>query len=170
MSIRTPQRCGSHGLATAPDGLCVVCRRELQVAESPRLREPSLAPSHSNRPGIGFAVLLALGFATEYGIRRSTPHAAGAQVHGVHQAAAVNISMYSTSWCGACAKARSYMHEHDIPFTDYNVERDRAAAQRMHELNPRGSVPTIAVEDYVMIGFNPYELQKQVELASKRGS
>jgi glutaredoxin len=119
---------------------------------------------------ISFAVLLVLGSAAEYGIRRSTPHPAAAQAHGVAQAAAVNIAMYSTSWCGACAKARSYMEEHDIPFTDYDVERDRAAAQRMHELNPRGGVPTIAVEDYVMVGFNANELQKQVDLAGKRGS
>jgi glutaredoxin len=169
MSSSTPQRCGSHGLAAASDGLCVVCRRE-QYREAPSARLAPVASSQSNTPFISFAVLLCLGLAAEYGIRRTVPHPAKAQAHAVAQAAAVNVSMYSTSWCGACAKARSYMEEHAIPFTDYDVERDRAAAQRMHALNPRGGVPTIAVEDYVMVGFNADELQKQIDLASKRGS
>lgn len=119
---------------------------------------------------VSFAVLLCLGLAAEYGVRRTAPQPAAAQAHAGAQSAAVNVSMYSTSWCGACAKARAYMQEHAIPFNDYDVERDRAAAQRMHELNPRGGVPTIAIEDFVMVGFNADELQRQIELASKRGS
>jgi glutaredoxin len=80
----------------------------------------------------------------------------------------VTITMYSTSWCGACAQARSYMEREHIAFTDFDVEKDVAARARAQALNPRGSVPTIAVDDEVLIGFSASSLQSRIELATQR--
>src|SRR6185436_7659911 len=65
-----------------------------------------------------------------------------------------SIDMYSTSWCGVCARARRYMNAHGVHYKDYDVDEDSAARARYHALNPRHSVPTIAIDDMVMVGFS----------------
>src|SRR5262249_13586095 len=65
----------------------------------------------------------------------------------------VVIKMYSTSWCGVCTRARDYMHEKNIPFSEYDVEQDDIARGEAHALNPKGSVPTISIDGDAMIGF-----------------
>jgi glutaredoxin len=82
----------------------------------------------------------------------------------------VSVTMYSTSWCPSCQKARSYLQSHAIPFTELDVEQDAAARSRQHQLNPRGSVPTIAVDDEVLIGWSPSSFETQVAKAARRRS
>jgi glutaredoxin len=80
----------------------------------------------------------------------------------------VSIIMYSTSWCGVCSRARAYMQAKNIPFTDLDVEHDAAAHDRERALNPRGTVPTITVDDDVMIGFSPESLENRITRAVRR--
>lgn len=80
----------------------------------------------------------------------------------------VSIIMYSTSWCGVCGRARAYMQQRNIPFTDFDVEHDAAASARQRALNPRGSVPTITIDDDVMIGFSPDSLENRIDRAARR--
>lgn len=80
----------------------------------------------------------------------------------------VKITMYSTHWCGVCTRARAYMDERRIPYTELDVERDAAASARHHALNPRGSVPTIAIDDEVLIGFSSDSLEKRIDRAARR--
>ncbi|HKP55520.1 MAG TPA: glutaredoxin family protein [Polyangiales bacterium] len=80
----------------------------------------------------------------------------------------VNITMYSTSWCGACKQARAYMEANSIAFTDYDVEHDAAARAQAHRLNPRGSVPTISVDGDVMVGFSAGSLEHKIDDAARR--
>lgn len=44
------------------------------------------------------------------------------------------VEMYATSWCGYCRQARNYMQQHNIPFVEYDIEKDSAAKQRMQRL------------------------------------
>jgi glutaredoxin len=97
------------------------------------------------------------------------------ELDGLELAAArrsVNITMYSTSWCGVCKQARAYMQQRQISYTELDVDHDEAARARQHTLNPRGSVPTIAVDDLVLIGFSPESLEDRITRAAKqrRGS
>lgn len=72
----------------------------------------------------------------------------------------VSVVMYSTSWCGACRRAREYMQQSGIAYVDHDVEHDAAAAQRAHALNPRRSVPVIEVGGrQVLVGFSPAALE-----------
>lgn len=80
----------------------------------------------------------------------------------------VKITMYSTSWCGACKQARAYMEANSIAFTDYDVEHDDAARAQADKLNPRGSVPTISVDGDVMVGFSPRSLESKIDGAARR--
>ena len=80
----------------------------------------------------------------------------------------VTITMYSTSWCGVCKRARAYMQENSLRFTDYDVERDLAAQARYHAINPRGTVPTIMLDDDVMVGFTAQTLEAAIDRAAKK--
>jgi glutaredoxin len=80
----------------------------------------------------------------------------------------VEITMYSTSWCGVCKQARAYMLQRQIRFTEFDVDHDPAANAKQHILNPRGSVPTITVDDQLLIGFSPESLEKRIDRAARR--
>lgn len=80
----------------------------------------------------------------------------------------VQVTMYSTSWCGYCRRARAYMDEHGIRYEDHDIERDRAAASRMERINPRGGVPTFDIDGEPMVGFNEMGLESAIDRAAAR--
>jgi glutaredoxin len=69
------------------------------------------------------------------------------------------ITMYSTSWCPVCAKARAYFNERKIPFQDRDVENDESARAELSEkarlakVAPQG-VPVIDVFGQLVLGFD----------------
>lgn len=69
------------------------------------------------------------------------------------------IVLYGTSWCGACAQARSWFRARGIPFADKDIEKDpRAAAEMQHKMRranlPFGGVPVIDLRGELMLGFD----------------
>jgi len=44
---------------------------------------------------------------------------------------AVKVEVYGASWCGYCQKTKNYLRQHGIPFTEYDIEKDPQAAQRL---------------------------------------
>jgi glutaredoxin len=80
----------------------------------------------------------------------------------------VQISMYSTDWCGVCTRARDYMRSRNIAFQDFDVDHDAAARQRAHALNPSGGVPTIAIDRELLVGFSPESLEDRIARAARK--
>jgi glutaredoxin len=69
------------------------------------------------------------------------------------------VTIYGTSWCGACRAARQYFTEKRIPFADKDIERDPAAARELGEKAsklgiPTDRVPVIDVRGRLMLGFD----------------
>lgn len=259
-------RCTVHGLAVAPDGLCVLCRREAGETQSyhPPLTAADPAPVTEPRAGAlkyialaGLLLLTAAGLAAALKLassakptapaaalvkvpeladppelspseqsaldqskaadlavalkrldeaeaqRKAQQQLAAAALEEQRQAAQaalaaqqkeqqardqarhesvarqldeqawrkrrgdVRITMYSTEWCGVCKRARSYMQAQNIPFHDFDIERDDAARQKAHALNPRNSVPTITIDKELLIGFSPEALEERISRASR---
>lgn len=79
----------------------------------------------------------------------------------------VQITLYGTNWCGVCVAARAYLQAKNIPFQDFDIDRDKAARARAYALNPRGSVPTIAVDKELLIGFSPDSLEERITRAAQ---
>jgi glutaredoxin len=78
---------------------------------------------------------------------------------GTHAGGPPVVTIYGTSWCGACRAARQYMIEHKIPFADKDVERDPAAARELAEKAnkmgvPTDRVPVIDVRGRLLLGFD----------------
>lgn len=64
------------------------------------------------------------------------------------------VILYTTSWCPYCTKARNFFQSRNIPFTEYDVEKDREAAARKRELDPRGGVPFAIINGHPIHGYS----------------
>jgi len=63
------------------------------------------------------------------------------------------VTMYSTTWCGVCKRARQFFQAQKIPFREYDVEKTEKGRRDYKKLNGRG-VPIILVGDKRMNGFS----------------
>lgn len=77
----------------------------------------------------------------------------------VGDAGAPVVTIYGTSWCGACRSARQYLTERRVPFADKDIERDPAAARELQEKAsklgiPTDRVPIIEVRGRLLQGFD----------------
>lgn len=58
----------------------------------------------------------------------------------------MNITMYSTSWCADCHRARDFFAAHNIPYTELDIEVHPEFVQLVEKLNGgKKSTPTIVV-------------------------
>jgi glutaredoxin len=69
------------------------------------------------------------------------------------------VTVYGTSWCGACREARRYLSARKIPFLDKDIERDEAAARELRDKAsklgvPTDRVPILDVRGRLLIGFD----------------
>ena len=69
------------------------------------------------------------------------------------------VTVYGTSWCGACRAARQYLSERKIPFADKDIEADPAAANELAEKAakmgiPTDRVPVLDVRGRLLLGFD----------------
>ncbi|UZD55912.1 glutaredoxin family protein [Caldimonas aquatica] len=65
-----------------------------------------------------------------------------------------DIVMFSTTECPYCAKARVWLDEHRVNFTECNLSVSQACRQAFERLGGRG-VPTFVVQGQVRSGFDP---------------
>ena len=74
------------------------------------------------------------------------------------------IVIYSTPTCPYCKRAKDYLSQKGIPYTDINVAEDTDKAKEMIQKSGQMGVPVIVVDDEVIVGFNQGKLD---ELLSK---
>lgn len=77
----------------------------------------------------------------------------------------VRIVMYSTDWCGSCRRAREYLNYNGISYTEYDIDEDADAKERLAAINPRTSIPTFQIDEAVQIGFSPESLEARINQA-----
>lgn len=68
---------------------------------------------------------------------------------------ALQITMYSTSWCGYCRKARSWFKDNGFAFVEKDIEKNSEAAREYREASGGyGGVPLIVVNGKSFRGFD----------------
>jgi glutaredoxin 3 len=65
-----------------------------------------------------------------------------------------NIRIYSTPTCPWCRKAKDYLKDKGVQFSDFNVAEDQAKLQEMVQLTGQRGVPVIRIGDEVIVGFD----------------
>ncbi|MEM7402159.1 MAG: glutaredoxin family protein [Pseudomonadota bacterium] len=73
-----------------------------------------------------------------------------------------SVVMYSTSWCGYCAKARTHMKSKGIKFKEYDIEKSASANNKYKKLGGSG-VPFFVVDGQTMGGYNPSKLEAMIK-------
>src|SRR4030095_14143357 len=74
------------------------------------------------------------------------------------------VTLYGTSWCGACRAARQYFAARKIPFADKDIERDADAARELAAKAakmgiPTDRVPVIDVRGRLLLGFDKARIE-----------
>jgi glutaredoxin len=73
-----------------------------------------------------------------------------------------DVVMYCTPWCQDCPQARQYFKEHNIPYLEVDISRDRAAAARVREwVGGDETTPTMRIHGKIIVTFD----QAKVEAA-----
>ena len=86
-------------------------------------------------------------------------------VEGLMSASDAQLTMYTTTWCGYCARLKTALKAEGIAYAEVDIERDPAAAEFVMSVN-RGNqtVPTVKFADGSTL-TNPSLKQVQAKLA-----
>ena len=68
------------------------------------------------------------------------------------------VVIYSTPTCPYCKRAKDYLTQKGIAYTDYDVAADRDKAKEMIQKSKQMGVPVIIVDDEVVVGFSQAKL------------
>lgn len=66
-------------------------------------------------------------------------------------------TLYATSWCGYCKKTRELLREHNIPYTEYDIEKSAKGEREYQALEGRG-VPLMVINGEVVRGYDPRKI------------
>lgn len=66
----------------------------------------------------------------------------------------MDVKIYSTQTCGHCQRAKQFLTARGVRFTEYDVSRDRAAADELVRISGQTGVPVILVDGQMVVGFN----------------
>jgi len=61
--------------------------------------------------------------------------------------------MYATSWCGDCRKARDFLDDHGIEYTEINIDHDPEAAAEVVRRMGKRAIPQLVIDGE---WFQPY--------------
>ena len=73
---------------------------------------------------------------------------------------AKNVAVYSTSTCPFCIRAKQYLKDNNIQFTEYDVGSDPDKAEEMIKKSGQMGVPVIEVDDKIVIGFDKEKIKE----------
>jgi glutaredoxin len=82
-----------------------------------------------------------------------------------------NLTMYTTSWCPDCRRAKSFMQARGIAFREVNIEDDESAEDVVIEANKgKRKVPTFEIGGryFACSPFNAAQLAEELGIALNR--
>ena len=65
-----------------------------------------------------------------------------------------SVELYTTSWCSYCKKAKAFFRSKGIAFIEYNIEKDKAAQQRLLSLSKSRTVPFAVINGQQIRGYS----------------
>ncbi|MFQ5925161.1 MAG: glutaredoxin family protein [Dehalococcoidia bacterium] len=77
---------------------------------------------------------------------------------------AKEVKVYSTPTCPWCLRAKKFFEDNGVAYRDFNVAEDSAARDEMISKSHQLAVPTIAIDDEIIVGFNEALLKEKLGL------
>jgi mycoredoxin len=82
---------------------------------------------------------------------------------------AKTVVMYSTTWCGDCRAARSFLEQNNIEYEEVHLEDSDEATELVMKVNHgKRSVPTLEI-DGKYLNCSPFSPEKRRALAEALG-
>lgn len=76
------------------------------------------------------------------------------------------LRVYCRSWCGDCMRAKRWLDEHEVPYTEVDVEKDAAGREYAASLNDGDlHTPTFVCANGVCVDFRPDRLKELLGLS-----
>jgi glutaredoxin-like YruB-family protein len=82
------------------------------------------------------------------------------------EAKETGVTVYSTSSCPWCVKAKEYLSSLDVPFQAIDVGADREAAKELVQKTRQQGVPVIKVGERYIVGFNQDAIKSALKEAA----
>ncbi len=79
------------------------------------------------------------------------------------QQQAQGVILYATSWCGYCKKAREFFREHNIAYTEHDIEKSSQGRAQYEQLRGKG-VPLVLIDGEVLRGYNPGKMKQLLDI------
>ncbi|MFA4982430.1 MAG: glutaredoxin domain-containing protein [Candidatus Omnitrophota bacterium] len=70
------------------------------------------------------------------------------------------VTVYSTATCPFCIRAKQYLKENNIQFTDIDVSSDHDKAQEMIKKSGQMGVPVIEIDGSIIVGFDKEKIKE----------
>ncbi len=80
----------------------------------------------------------------------------------------MDIKIYTTPTCGYCHQAKSFLDGLGVKYTEYDVSRDREAAEEMVTMTGQMGVPVIVINGEAIIGFDRARIQTLLASSDNR--
>jgi glutaredoxin 3 len=72
------------------------------------------------------------------------------------------VKVYSTPTCPWCRRTKQFLDNNGIKYQDLNVADDKAAREEMINVTHQMSVPTIMIDNEMVVGFKEAELKEKL--------
>jgi len=74
------------------------------------------------------------------------------------------VKVYSTTTCPWCTRVKEYLRSQNIRFTDVDVSRDQAAADRMVAKSGQRGVPQTEINGRMVVGFDKNKIDLLLDI------
>ena len=74
------------------------------------------------------------------------------------------IKIYTPPTCPYCRIAKKFLDDNGIKYQEFNIVEDKAAREEMISKCRSLAVPTICIDDEVLVGFNEAQLREKLGL------
>jgi len=77
------------------------------------------------------------------------------------------ITLYGTSWCVDCRRAKQFLRDRGVEFTEVNIDEEPDAEELVMSVNGgRRKVPTIKVGEryFASSPFDPYQISTELKI------
>lgn len=75
---------------------------------------------------------------------------------------AKSVTVYSTPTCPFCIRAKQFLKDNNIEFTDYDVGSDKVKAQEMVKRSGQMGVPVIDIDGTLIVGFDKDKIKESL--------
>lgn len=77
---------------------------------------------------------------------------------------AKNVTVYSTPTCPFCVRAKQFLKDNKIEFTNYDVGADQVKADEMIKKSGQMGVPVLDIEGEIIVGFDKEKIKEALGL------